>query len=85
MSYPKVLTKISEKDLPLYELAIRKYQDTYINFDLYLEKDSEEGVYKLIASKEKDRTDFFNIYRDLSTQAKLIEIVLKRNGLIKEM
>ncbi|MBI6005873.1 hypothetical protein H8J86_07895 [Clostridium perfringens] len=76
------IARFNKEKLGLYEIALSKYNDLYDKYDLYIEKELDYNFYRLISRDDLDKTEFWNIYDELKTQAELMEYVLKKNGII---
>lgn len=83
MSEHKCINKFDNDRLGLYKIALRKYDELYCKYDIYIIKDKDdEELYCLMSRDRSDKTLFWNIYKELKTQAALMEYVLKKNGVI---
>lgn len=79
----KCINRFDEERLGLYKIALRRYDELYHRYDIYITEDKEDkDLYCLMSRDRSDKGDFWNIYKELKTQAELMEYVLKKNGVI---
>ena len=78
----KCINRFKKELLDLYKIALRKYDDLYDRYDIYIIEEDNSEYCSLMARDRSDKTLFWDIYNELKVQTKLIEYVLKKNGII---